>query len=110
MTGEDALFFTMLANGTDGGILASAHLATERFVSVHEQAQANDFRNARMTWSRLERFVPLLFREANPMSIKHCLWRKGLISSAECRLPLTKISRELAKELDNLVRGPEETC
>jgi 4-hydroxy-tetrahydrodipicolinate synthase len=56
-----------------------------------------------MTWSRLEQFVPLLFREANPMPIKHYLWRKGLISSAECRLPLTKISRELARELDNLV-------
>jgi 4-hydroxy-tetrahydrodipicolinate synthase len=44
MMGEDALFFTMLANGADGGILAAAHLATERFVSMHEQARANDFR------------------------------------------------------------------
>ena len=34
LTGEDTLFFTMLCNGADGGILASAHLSTERFVEI----------------------------------------------------------------------------
>jgi 4-hydroxy-tetrahydrodipicolinate synthase len=45
--------------------------------------------------------VPLLFQEANPMSIKYCLWRQGLIRSAECRLPLTQISQGLAAALDH---------
>jgi len=36
MTGDDAVFYTMLAHGADGGILASAHVATERFVALHE--------------------------------------------------------------------------
>ena len=45
--------------------------------------------------------VPMLFREANPMPIKHCLWRQGLIASPECRLPLTAISGGLAGELGN---------
>jgi len=44
--------------------------------------------------------VPLLFAEANPMPIKHLLWRQGLIASPECRLPLTKISDALARRLD----------
>src|ERR1700730_10588441 len=34
LTGEDALYFTMMANGADGGILASSHLSTGRFVEV----------------------------------------------------------------------------
>ncbi len=34
------------------------------------------------------------------MPIKYGLWKLGLISSPECRLPLTRISRELAGELD----------
>jgi len=46
--------------------------------------------------------VPLLFAEANPMPIKHCLWRQGLIASPECRLPLTRISDGLARQLDAL--------
>jgi 4-hydroxy-tetrahydrodipicolinate synthase len=35
------------------------------------------------------------------MPIKYGLWKLGLISSPECRLPLTRISRELADELDH---------
>src|SRR5262249_21219880 len=34
MTGEDNYFYTMLAHGGDGGILASAHLETAAFVSI----------------------------------------------------------------------------
>jgi 4-hydroxy-tetrahydrodipicolinate synthase len=47
--------------------------------------------------------VPLLFAEANPMPIKYCLWRQGLIASPECRLPLTRISDGLARRLDGLM-------
>jgi 4-hydroxy-tetrahydrodipicolinate synthase len=103
MTGEDALFYTMLANGGDGGILAAAHLATRLFVRVQERMAANDHQGARTEWSRVEGLVPLLFQEANPMPIKHCLWRQGLIRSPECRLPLTRVSPELAGVLDRLV-------
>jgi len=102
MTGEDAYFYTMLAHGADGGILASAHLRTEFFLGVHERIADNDLHGAHALWSPLETLVPLLFREANPMPIKHCLWRRGLIRSPECRLPLTRISPALAEELDRL--------
>jgi 4-hydroxy-tetrahydrodipicolinate synthase len=47
--------------------------------------------------------VPLLFREANPMPIKYCLWRQGLLRSPECRLPLTRVSPSLAAELDRAI-------
>ena len=36
------------------------------------------------------------------MPIKHCLWRQGLIRSAECRLPLTRVSETLGRELDSM--------
>jgi 4-hydroxy-tetrahydrodipicolinate synthase len=100
LTGEDGLYFTMLCNGANGGILAAAHLATEQFVEVGRLIEANDLVGARAIWSSLRRFIPKLFQEANPMPIKHCLWRLGLIASPECRLPLSSISDGLAKELD----------
>jgi 4-hydroxy-tetrahydrodipicolinate synthase len=31
MTGDDGFFYTALAHGGDGGILASCHVHTERF-------------------------------------------------------------------------------
>jgi 4-hydroxy-tetrahydrodipicolinate synthase len=100
MTGEDNFFYTMLAHGGDGGILASAHLETHSFVAIYERMLANDHRGGHRIWSKLETLVPLLFREANPMPIKYCLWRQGLLRSPECRLPLTRVSPELAGELD----------
>ncbi len=105
MTGEDASLYTMLAHGANGGILASAHLSTERFVEVYEGMRANDHRAARAVWAGLESLVPLLFKEANPMPIKHYLWRQGLIASPECRLPLTRISEGLMAELEPALRA-----
>jgi 4-hydroxy-tetrahydrodipicolinate synthase len=99
LTGEDALYFTMLANGAEGGILAASHVMTERFVEVRDRFAANDVAGARRAWAPLAQLVPLLFAEANPMPIKHLLWQQGLIDSAECRLPLTGISDALAARL-----------
>ena len=76
----------------------------ERFVAIHARMTANDHRTARATWAGLEPLVPLLFKEANPMPIKHCLWRQGVIASPECRLPLTTISAALADELDRALK------
>jgi 4-hydroxy-tetrahydrodipicolinate synthase len=101
LTGEDALYFTMICNGADGGILAAAHLATEQFVEIARLITANDLVAARTVWSSLQGLVPKLFQEANPMPIKHCLWRQGLIASPACRLPLSSISDGLAQELDH---------
>jgi 4-hydroxy-tetrahydrodipicolinate synthase len=100
LTGEDALYFTMMANGADGGILAASHLMTGGFVEVGKRFAANDVAGARTAWAPLAAFVPLLFAEANPMPIKYLLWRQGLIASPECRLPLTRVSDALARRLD----------
>jgi len=104
MTGEDAQFYTTLALGGDGGILASAHLRTEAFVQVFRSIADNDHQSACRIWSTLEPWVRTLFREPNPMPLKHCLARLGLIESPECRLPLTGISGPLAVEM-NLMLG-----
>jgi 4-hydroxy-tetrahydrodipicolinate synthase len=108
LTGEDAMFYTMLAHGGDGGILAASHLATGLFLRIHRLMVANEHHAARMVWSRIETLVPLLFQEANPMPLKHCLWRRGLIRSPECRLPLTRISVGLAETLDRALGAFDE--
>jgi 4-hydroxy-tetrahydrodipicolinate synthase len=104
LTGDDALFFPLLCSGADGGILASAHIATETFVAVARLVAANDHHAAQTKWAPLMRFIPQLFQEANPMPIKHVLWRQGLIASPDCRLPLCSVSTALAAELDEWQR------
>ncbi len=102
LTGEDAMFYSTLALGGDGGILASAHLSTEQFVDVFNRMRANDHQGALSTWQALEPKIRILFKEANPMPIKHWLWKQGLIHSPECRLPLSRISDSLVREIDLL--------
>jgi 4-hydroxy-tetrahydrodipicolinate synthase len=104
LTGEDHLFFPLLCSGADGGILASSHLAPDRFVAIARLVAANDHQAARALWAPLQQLIARLFREANPMPLKHCLWRQGLIVSPECRLPLTSISAGLRDELDGWVQ------
>jgi 4-hydroxy-tetrahydrodipicolinate synthase len=103
LTGEDHLLFPLLCSGADGGILASSHLATDRFVAIARLVAANDHQGARAIWTPLQQLIAKLFQEANPMPLKHCLWRQGLIASPECRLPLTSISIRLRDELDRWI-------
>ena len=100
LTGEDVLYYINLVLGGDGGVLASSHLETEKFVSVKKYMDENDHRAALEVWKSMEGFISLLFKEPNPAPVKYCLAKKGLIGSDELRLPLAGISDNLKRELD----------
>jgi 4-hydroxy-tetrahydrodipicolinate synthase len=102
-TGEDMLFYFSIVSGGNGGILASAHLQTERFVRVWQSVQELDLRTALAEWHRLTKMIPLLFTEPNPAPIKYILAKKGIIPSAELRSPMSTISEKLKSELDRFV-------
>jgi len=100
LTGEDALFYTALTRGADGGILASAHIDPRGFAMVRDRFLADEHANALTAWRALVDLPRLLFAEPSPAPIKHWLWRIGLIDSAELRLPMTPVSDGLAKRID----------
>jgi len=99
LTGEDALFRTMVAQGAEGGILAAAHVQTSGFARVRERLLAGDDAGALDQWRGMIDLVKLLFAEPNPAAIKHWLWLEGLIASPELRLPMTAASPALAARL-----------
>jgi 4-hydroxy-tetrahydrodipicolinate synthase len=94
------LFYSALAQGADGGILASAHVETERFAEIAALVGAGDQKAALAAWGALADVPRLLFAEPSPAPIKHWLWREGLIDSPEVRLPMTRVSDELAGLID----------
>jgi 4-hydroxy-tetrahydrodipicolinate synthase len=104
MTGEDALFFSALAHGADGGILASAHVDPEAFAVVRAALLAGDREHALRLWTDLVDVVALLFAEPSPAPIKHWLWRRRLIPSPEVRLPLAEVSATLADQIDRMIQ------
>lgn len=100
LTGEDLLLYSTLTLGGNGGILASAHLQTEKFVKLYENVKNKNLSEAFQTWQELYPFIPLLFKEPNPAPIKYALSKMGLLDSCELRLPLTQISEELKEKLN----------
>ena len=105
LTGEDALFYNAIAQGADGGILASAHVDPAAFGAVRDLLIAGDRTEALARWSRLVDVVRLLFAEPSPAPIKHWLWRASVIASPELRLPMTGISSGLGERLDRMRAG-----
>ena len=99
LTGEDAQFHGALAQGADGGILATAHLRTEGFAQVRAQLLAGNNAAALEIWHGLIDLVRLLFAEPSPAPVKFCLWQQGLITSPEVRLPMTEVTTALAARL-----------
>ncbi len=102
LTGEDALFHTAIAQGADGGILASAHIDPAGFAALRRELLTGALDAAVARWGGLVDLVRLLFAEPNPAAIKHWLWRAGLIASPELRLPMTGVTPSLAGKLDRL--------
>lgn len=103
MVGEDILLYNSLLLGASGGILASSHLKTERFIDMYNKIQNNDYKAALEIWKQLSKLIPMLFEEPNPAPIKYCLNKLELIASDEVRLPLVRISDHLKNKLNSII-------
>ncbi len=108
LSGEDALFYTALTQGADGGVLAAAHVETAEFAAVRRELIEGNQRAALARWRALVEIPRLLFVEPSPTPIKHWLWRIGLIDSPELRLPMTGISEALAARIDTALAARRE--
>ncbi len=103
LTGDDLMFYITLTLGGDGGILAAAHIDTEKYIKIYELVKSNDHKGAVKCWKELSGLIPHLFNEPNPSPVKYMLKRMNLISSSETRLPLTDISENLKVLLDRFI-------
>ncbi|MFC9326916.1 dihydrodipicolinate synthase family protein [Kitasatospora sp. NPDC057015] len=88
LAGDDAFVSPLLALGAAGGILASAHLATARFVELADAWQAGDVARARPLGHRLAGLALASFAAPNPTVIKGVLHAQGRIPTPDVRLPL----------------------
>jgi 4-hydroxy-tetrahydrodipicolinate synthase len=76
---DDAFVSPLLALGAPGGILASAHVATDRFAELVEAWAAGDAVRARAVGHALAGLALALFAEPNPTVIKGVLHAQGRI-------------------------------
>ncbi len=88
LAGDDVMAAPLLALGAAGGILASAHLCTERWAAMVDAWRADDARQARCLGAPLAPLAAALFAEPNPTVIKSVLHARGRIATPDVRLPL----------------------
>ena len=86
--GEDTDLSALLALGTHGGIVASAHVATADYAALVEAWRAGDAARARPLGHRLATLSAALFAEPNPSVIKAVLHVQGRIPTPALRPPL----------------------
>jgi 4-hydroxy-tetrahydrodipicolinate synthase len=105
--GDDAFISPLLALGAQGGILASAHLATGRFAELVQAWQAGDAVRARALGHALAGLALALFAEPNPAVVKAVLHTRGRIPTPGVRLPLLPAGPGSTQAaLDELARQP----
>ncbi|TQM04189.1 dihydrodipicolinate synthase family protein [Pseudonocardia kunmingensis] len=88
LAGDDVVAAPLLALGAAGGVLASAHLCTRRWVAMAAAWRAGDADAGRRLAAPLTPLAAALFAEPNPGVLKAVLHAQGRISSPEVRLPL----------------------
>jgi 4-hydroxy-tetrahydrodipicolinate synthase len=94
LVGDDPYLSPLLALGAAGGILASAHLATARFVELAAAWARGDLSAARDLGHALARLSAAAFAEPNPTVIKGALHALGRIPTPDVRLPLLPATAE----------------
>ena len=92
LSGEDALLYPLVLMGACGGITASAHVCTGRFVEMVECGLAGKLDDGRAHAEALLGMVQAAFVEPNPAVFKGVLHAQGRIESASLRLPMTAAS------------------
>jgi 4-hydroxy-tetrahydrodipicolinate synthase len=89
LSGEDPLLYPLVLMGAYGGITASAHVCTSRFVEMVECGLAGKLDDGRAHAEALLGVVQAGFVEPNPAVFKGVLHAQGRIASAALRLPMT---------------------
>ncbi|MCR8634025.1 4-hydroxy-tetrahydrodipicolinate synthase [Paenibacillus radicis (ex Xue et al. 2023)] len=102
LCGDDEHFYASLCCGAQGGMLASAHIGTDRFVRLYQLFMAGQTGEAKLLFDDLLPLIRLLFTEPNPAPLKWLLAQRLLIMSDDLRLPLTRISTQLQQQLASL--------
>lgn len=93
MSGDDETGVDFVALGGDGAISVLSHLVPKTMKELFALAKTNHM-EASKKFAPLLRLAGLIFVEPNPTPVKWALYAKGILNSAECRLPLLALSEK----------------
>ncbi len=104
LSGDDALTLPVLSVGGKGVISVISNLLPDKMTEICRAWQAGDAAGARKNHAGLLPLMRAMFMESNPIPIKTALMMKGLIKSAELRLPLCAMSETNREKLAQVLK------
>jgi len=88
LSGDDETFLNLLKAGGHGIISVTCNIVPEQLSNICRHARNKNWQECEELNSRLINLHQALFVSANPMPIKWAMYKSGLISTPNCRLPL----------------------
>ncbi len=104
LSGDDGLTLPFMSNGARGVISVASNLIASPIVKMVNLANSNDFSKAREIFLKHYELFNAIFIEPNPVPIKYCLKRAGIIESDSVRLPLSQLKDSTKIELDRILK------
>ena len=98
ISGDDPLTFPMLTMGAEGVISVVANAYPEAFSEMVDSGMNLQYEKAKNIHFDLLEITKMLFEEGNPGGVKEALQYRNICSN-ELRLPLLKVSEQLAKKI-----------
>jgi len=104
LSGDDALYFPMLALGAKGVISVVSNVAPREMADLYDAFVSGRVATAREIHYRLWPLMQALFIETNPIPVKTAVAMMGMIKE-EFRLPLCTMSDDNRKALAKVLSG-----
>jgi 4-hydroxy-tetrahydrodipicolinate synthase len=101
--GLEALSMPMLVVGGAGLMNAVGNLAPARVAAMCDAVEKGDLTTARKLHFELFELNQAIFFDTNPIALKYMMMRRGLLETAEVRLPLAPGDETLSKKLDEVL-------
>lgn len=105
LSGDDATCVDFAGAGGHGVIAVASHVIGREMSEAIRDARDGDATVASLYREKYSALFKWLYIEANPIPVKKAVQLRGLIASAEMRLPLVELEPTYAKELEACLKG-----
>ena len=93
LSGDDPTYISFLKLGGGGIISVMSNAITSACARWTRLASEKNWQQAEADFANYQKLISLMYVEANPIPIKWILFKMGIISSPEMRLPLVELDK-----------------
>jgi 4-hydroxy-tetrahydrodipicolinate synthase len=92
LSGDDSLTLPMLSVGAHGCVSVASNVYPKKLISMVKLFKSGNVKEAILIFKQLYNVFKLLFIETNPSPLKYFMYKYGLHTNYDVRLPLMKLS------------------